>query len=194
MVGSERVYVFSVPDWRMPFAAVPQGAFCICYQSGLDSNGYGPYGFNTANAKELLCMLAEGAFYYDVISGEVVPAQTLGAVGFYIFNLSLSMEVEIVEYEKLRKKSILFQRYGKDVLSPISKPKVLEVFESGHLVIGESETDILEHIFIRNNYAPEAGASLILFGSKIRVKVKDFCDKFGVEYVVAESIDKLKAW
>ncbi|WP_225776137.1 hypothetical protein [Pseudomonas sp. Marseille-Q5115] len=104
------------------------------------------------------------------------------------------MEVEIVEYEKLRKKSILLQRYGKDVLPPVRKPKVLEVFESGHLVVGESEKDILGHIFIRNNYAPEAGASLILFGNKIRVRVKDLCDKFGVEYVVVESIDKLKAW
>lgn len=194
MVSSERVYEFPVPDWNMPFTVIPDGAFCICYQSGCDLNGYGPYGFNTPNADNLIAMLADEAFYYQAATAEVLPVQTLGAMGVYIFDLSLHMRLEIFDYCKLRKKLMLLERYGKGLPSMISKPKILKVLESGQLVVGNSEMDVLEHILIRNNYAPEAGPSLILFGEKVKCKIKDFCNRSGVEYFSVDSIDRLNSW
>lgn len=85
-------------------------------------------------------------------------------------------------------------RYGKALAIQSVKPKILEWFSSGKLDVERINEEFLEKIFVRNNYAPQAGETLIFFSKNERARIMEYCKELGISYYVAKSIDDMKSW
>ncbi|WP_263263971.1 hypothetical protein [Pseudomonas sp. RIT-PI-S] len=105
MVAKERVIEFPVPSWNIPFSIIPENAFCICYQSDVDGNGYGPYGFNTELAIALIAKRFKSVYRYSEENFQISPVENITAQGFYFSEISKALEFELSEYARNLKKN-----------------------------------------------------------------------------------------
>ena len=203
MVNNEKLIVFPVPNWnRIISSELDSIAYCICYQYGIDSNGFGPYGFNTEKAEKIISNTFPNLMFLEKDSKDFVSlkdTKTVQQFGIYLYGNSVKLESLKIElknyYIEKKKNEIKFKKS----LVPISLPT--EPLIMSLLNKDQAQNDTIKKLVNSNiglifchHYMPEAGLTLIMFERKILLELKKNATYYKVNFVELISIDEMKAW
>ena len=126
MINNEKLIVFPVPNWnRIISSELDSMAYCICYQYGIDSNGFGPYGFNTEKAEKIISTTFPNLMFLEKDNEGFISLKDTKIVqqfGIYLYGNSVKLESLKIElknyYIEKKKNEIKFKKS----LVPISLP------------------------------------------------------------------------
>nr|WP_033762173.1 hypothetical protein [Pantoea agglomerans] len=197
MVANERLIKIPVPNFNEIIEIKKDSeAFCLCYQFNVDDYGYGPYGFDTDKAKDLLKVLFSEIYYYDNQVRGFVKKTVLDSEGLYFFKRWEKLKSDLDSYKLTIKKNEILARKGVAVEVLNEKPELYDVYENGKLssrVLNDLSRLGCE-FFIVNNYMPQGGKCLIFTDSSCLNKVKSLAKDLEIKFDSFPSIDSLKAW
>ncbi|EFM17531.1 MULTISPECIES: hypothetical protein [unclassified Pantoea] len=197
MVANERLIKIPVPNFNEIIEIKKDSeAFCLCYQFNVDDYGYGPYGFDTDKAKDLLKVLFSEIYYYDNQVRGLVKKTVLDSEGLYFFKRWEKLKSDLDSYKLTIKKNEILARKGVAVEVLNEKPELYDVYENGKLssrVLNDLSRLGCE-FFIVNNYMPQGGKCLIFTDSSCLNKVKSLAKDLEIKFDSFPSIDSLKAW
>lgn len=197
MVANERLIKIPIPNFNEIIEIKKDSeAFCLCYQFNVDDYGYGPYGFDTDKAKDLLKVLFSEIYYYDNQVKGLVKKTVLDSEGLYFFKRWEKLKSDLNSYKLTIKKNEILARKGLAVEVLNEKPELYDVYENGKLssrVLNELSRQGCE-FFIVNNYMPQGGKCLIFTDSSCLDKVKSIAKDLEIQFDSFPSIDSLKAW
>ena len=203
MVNNEKLIVFPVPNWnRIISSELDSMAYCICYQYGIDSNGFGPYGFNTEKAEKIISTTFPNLMFLEKDNEGFISlkdTKTVQQFGIYLYGNSVKLESLKIElknyYIEKKKNEIKFKKS----LVPISLPT--EPLIMSLLNKDQAQNDTIKKLVNSNiglifchHYMPEAGLTLIMFEKKILLELKKNATHNKVNFVELSSIDEMKAW
>ena len=196
MVANERLIKIPVPNFNEIIEIKKDSeAFCLCYQFNVDDYGYGPYGFDTDKAKDLLKVLFSEIYYYDNQVRGLVKKTVLDSEGLYFFKRWEKLKSDLDSYKLTIKKNEILARKGVAVEVLNEKPELYDVYENGKLssrVLNDLSRLGCE-FFIVNNYMPQGGKCLIFTDSSCLNKVKSLAKDLEIKFDSFPSIDSLKA-
>ena len=197
MVANERLIKIPVPNFNEIIEIKKDSeAFCLCYQFNVDDYGYGPYGFDTDKAKDLLKVLFSEIYYYDNQVRGLVKKTVLDSEGLYFYKRWEKLKSDLDSYKLTIKKNEILARKGVAVEVLNEKPELYDVYENGKLssrVLNDLSRLGCE-FFIVNNYMPQGGKCLIFTDSSCLNKVKSLAKDLEIKFDSFPSIDSLKAW
>jgi len=197
MVANERLIKIPIPNFNEIIEIKKDSeAFCLCYQFNVDDYGYGPYGFDTDKAKDLLKVLFSEIYYYDNQVRGLVKKTVLDSEGLYFFKRWEKLKSDLDSYKLTIKKNEILARKGVAVEVLNEKPELYDVYENGKLssrVLNDLSRLGCE-FFIVNNYMPQGGKCLIFTDSSCLNKVKSLAKDLEIKFDSFPSIDSLKAW
>lgn len=203
MVNNEKLIVFPVPNWnRIISSKLDSMAYCICYQYGIDSNGLGPYGFNTEKAEKIISNTFLNLMFLEKDNEGFISlkdTKTVQQFGIYLYGNSVKLESLKIElknyYIEKKKNEIKFKKS----LVPISLPT--EPLIMSLLNKDQAQNDTIKKLVNSNiglifchHYMPEAGLTLIMFERKILLELKKNATYYKVNFIELSSIDEMKAW
>lgn len=203
MVNNEKLIVFPVPKWnRIISSKLDSMAYCICYQYGIDSNGFGPYGFNTEKAEKIISNTFPNLMFLEKDNEGFISlkdTKTVQQFGIYLYGNSVKLESLKIElknyYIEKKKNEIKFKKS----LVPISLPT--EPLIMSLLNKDQAQNDTIKKLVNSNiglifchHYMPEAGLTLIMFERKILLELKKNATYYKVNFIELSSIDEMKAW
>lgn len=202
MVKKEKLIKFPVPDWnRMINSDLDSIAYCVCYQYNIDSNGFGPYGFNTDNAEKIIKKSFSNLMYLENNNDRFLLkyVENIQQSGIYLYGEKENLDLvyaELIKYYLEKKKNEIKLKKLLPQTSLPSKPLLLNLIDNDKYK-SEVITKMLYSgckIIICHHYMPEAWQTLILFDQDILSKLKKYTSYYRVQFVEVSSIDKLKAW
>jgi len=197
MVANERLIKIPVPNFNEIIEIKKDSeAFCLCYQFNIDDYGYGPYGFDTDKAKDLLKVLFSEIYYYDNQVRGLVKKTVLDSEGLYFYKRWEKLKSDLDSYKLTIKKNEILARKGVAVEVLNEKPELYDVYENGKLssrVLNDLSRLGCE-FFIVNNYMPQGGKCLIFTDSSCLNKVKSLAKYLEIKFDSFPSIDSLRAW
>ncbi|MCD2359040.1 hypothetical protein LQK91_21850 [Pantoea sp. MHSD4] len=197
MVANERLIKIPVPNFNEIIEIKKDSeAFCLCYQFNVDDYGYGPYGFDTDKAKDLLKVLFSEIYYYDNQVRGLVKKTVLDSEGLYFYKRWEKLKSDLDSYKLTIKKNEILARKGVAVEVLNEKPELYDVYENGKLssrVLNDLSRLGCE-FFIVNNYMPQGGKCLIFTDSSCLNKVKSLAKDLEIKFDSFPSIDSLRAW
>jgi hypothetical protein len=112
--------------------------YCVCYQHDVNEYGYGPYGFRSEAARNLLSHVFEPLIYWDDSRRKMFDVRMPNGGGLYFYKhqpFLEQLENEVSNYQKAIKLQSLRDRYGKlSAGAPVSKkPLVYDAYEGGKI-------------------------------------------------------------
>ena len=203
MINNEKLIVFPVPNWnRIISSELDSMAYCICYQYGIDSNGYGPYGFNTEKAEKIISNTFPNLMFLEKDNEGFISLKDTKIVqqfGIYLYGNSVKLELLKIElknyYIEKKKNEIKFKKSMVPISLP-TEPLIMSLLNKD-----QAQNDTIKKLVNSNiglifchNYMPEAGLTLIMFERKILLELKKNATYYKVNFVELISIDEMKAW
>ena len=203
MINNEKLIVFPVPNWnRIISSELDSMAYCICYQYGIDSNGYGPYGFNTEKAEKIISNTFPNLMFLEKDNEGFISLKDTKIVqqfGIYLYGNSVKLELLKIElknyYIEKKKNEIKFKKSMVPISLP-TEPLIMSLLNKD-----QAQNDTIKKLVNSNiglifchNYMPEAGLTLIMFERKILLELKKNATYYKVNFVELSSIDEMKAW
>ena len=203
MVNNEKLIIFPVPNWnRIINSDLDSMAYCICYQYNIDSNGFGPYGFNTEKAEKIISNTFPNLMFLEKDSKDFVSLKDTKIIqqfGIYLYGNSAKLESLKIElknyYIEKKKNEIKFKKSLIPIFLPI-EPLIMSLVnkdQTQSYTIKKLVNSNIGLIFC-HHYMPEAGLTLIMFEKKILLELKKNATHNKVNFVELSSIDEMKAW
>ncbi|MFL0170876.1 hypothetical protein [Tenacibaculum maritimum] len=198
MNQAEKIFKYPIPNYIDYFddsEDLSITPYAVSYQYSIDNNGIGPYGFNTIKAKKLTDILFSniklwnGAIFKEGL-------QSMFGVSFYYDNSFIEeQEIELKKYFSLKKKNLLFERFGKPT-TPLNTPFIFDLIQEKKFNSKKINKllDINPNFFLNVKYSPEGGQTMLFFNEEIWSKIKEFCVENEINYSELNSIDNLKSW
>lgn len=201
MVSVERMYIFPLPSWNNPIIGGGIGKLrCLCCQFDIDEHGYGPYGFSTERAREIIREVFGRLHYWDPITKDLTAKDIPTKSGVYFYRNTDFIDTNQGELKKnklVQKKNALLEKRGMQTLPIGELPILLKLYDKDEQVSGKTLDSILQKcdtLFIRHFYSPEAGEVLILFNDHIINYVEATAKQRGVELQHIDTINMLQPW
>lgn len=203
MINNEKLIVFPVPNWnRIISSELDSIAYCICYQYGIDSNGFGPYGFNTEKAEKIISNTFPNLMFLEKDNEGFISLKDTKIVqhfGIYLYGNSVKLEslkIELKNYYIEKKKNEIKFKKSLVPKSLPTEPLIMSLLNKD-----QSQNDTIKKLVNSNiglifchHYMPEAGLTLILFERKILLELKKNATYYKVNFIELSSIDEMKAW
>lgn len=203
MVNNEKLIVFPVPNWnRIISSELDSMAYCICYQYGIDSNGFGPYGFNTEKAEKIISTTFPNLMFLEKDNEGFISLKDTKIVqqfGIYLYGNSVKLEslkIELKNYYIEKKKNEIKFKKSMVPISLPTEPLIMSLLNKD-----QAQNDTIKKLVNSNiglifchHYMPEAGLTLIMFERKILLELKKNATYYKVNFVELISIDEMKAW
>lgn len=196
MVKNERIIKFPVPDWKRLFSKeFDKITTCFCYQYDIDENFYGPYGFDSSIAKEIINDFISEFLFYDVIERKLINVKNVYRNGLYVSSDGNPLGNEIESYSMAVKKNELRKRKGLNE-AEVKKPILLSMDSECKIPDKVIFHLINNHIpfLIVNGYMPEAGKSIMIFSDEVVKRFFDIVRKYNVDICEVDNIDLMKSW
>lgn len=197
MVKNERVIKFPVPDWKRLFSKeFDKLTTCFCYQYDIDESFYGPYGFHSSIAKNIINDFKCDFVFYNVIERKLINVNNIHRNGLYISSDRNPIGNEIEIYSMAVQKNDLRKRRRLNEIEVEKKPLLLSVDSeckiSNEVIVHLINNDI--PFFIVNDYMPEAGKSIMIFSEEVVKRFLDVVRKYNVDICAVDNIDLMKSW
>lgn len=203
MINNEKLIVFPVPNWnRIISSELDSMAYCICYQYGIDSNGFGPYGFNTEKAEKIISTTFPNLMFLEKDNEGFISLKDTKIVqqfGIYLYGNSVKLEslkIELKNYYIEKKKNEIKFKKSMVPISLPTEPLIMSLLNKD-----QAQNDTIKKLVNSNiglifchHYMPEAGLTLIMFERKILLELKKNATYYKVNFVELSSIDEIKAW
>ena len=203
MINNEKLIVFPVPNWnRIISSELDSIAYCICYQYGIDSNGFGPYGFNTEKAEKIISTTFPNLMFLEKDNEGFISLKDTKIVqqfGIYLYGNSVKLEslkIELKNYYIEKKKNEIKFKKSLVPKSLPTEPLIMSLLNKD-----QAQNDTIKKLVNSNiglifchHYMPEAGLTLIMFERKILLELKKNATYYKVNFVELSSIDEMKAW
>lgn len=203
MINNEKLIVFPVPNWnRIISSELDSMAYCICYQYGIDSNGFGPYGFNTEKAEKIISTTFPNLMFLEKDNEGFISlkdTKTVQQFGIYLYGNSVKLEslkIELKNYYIEKKKNEIKFKKSMVPISLPTEPLIMSLLNKD-----QAQNDTIKKLVNSNiglifchHYMPEAGLTLIMFERKILLELKKNATYYKVNFVELSSIDEMKAW
>lgn len=203
MINNEKLIVFPVPNWnRIISSELDSIAYCICYQYGIDSNGFGPYGFNTEKAEKIISNTFPNLMFLEKDNEGFISLKDTKIVqhfGIYLYGNSVKLEslkIELKNYYIEKKKNEIKFKKSLVPKSLPTEPLIMSLLNKD-----QAQNDTIKKLVNSNiglifchHYMPEAGLTLIMFERKILLELKKNATYYKVNFVELSSIDEMKAW
>lgn len=203
MINNEKLIVFPVPNWnRIISSELDSMAYCICYQYGIDSNGFGPYGFNTEKAEKIISTTFPNLMFLEKDNEGFISLKDTKIVqqfGIYLYGNSVKLEslkIELKNYYIEKKKNEIKFKKSMVPISLPTEPLIMSLLNKD-----QAQNDTIKKLVNSNiglifchHYMPEAGLTLIMFERKILLELKKNATYYKVNFVELSSIDEMKAW
>ena len=203
MINNEKLIVFPVPNWnRIISSELDSMAYCICYQYGIDSNGFGPYGFNTEKAEKIISTTFPNLMFLEKDNEGFISLKDTKIVqqfGIYLYGNSVKLEslkIELKNYYIEKKKNEIKFKKSMVPISLPTEPLIMSLLNKD-----QAQNDTIKKLVNSNiglifchHYMPEAGLTLIMFEKKILLELKKNATHNKVNFVELSSIDEMKAW
>ena len=203
MINNEKLIVFPVPNWnRIISSELDSMAYCICYQYGIDSNGFGPYGFNTEKAEKIISTTFPNLMFLEKDNEGFISLKDTKIVqqfGIYLYGNSVKLEslkIELKNYYIEKKKNEIKFKKSMVPISLPTEPLIMSLLNKD-----QTQNDTIKKLVNSNiglifchHYMPEAGLTLIMFEKKILLELKKNATHNKVNFVELSSIDEMKAW
>ncbi|OTP82482.1 hypothetical protein [Gilliamella apicola] len=203
MINNEKLIVFPVPNWnRIISSELDSMAYCICYQYGIDSNGFGPYGFNTEKAEKIISTTFPNLMFLEKDNEGFISLKDTKIVqqfGIYLYGNSVKLEslkIELKNYYIEKKKNEIKFKKSMVPISLPTEPLIMSLLNKH-----QTQNDTIKKLVNSNiglifchHYMPEAGLTLIMFERKILLELKKNATYYKVNFVELSSIDEIKAW
>ena len=203
MINNEKLIVFPVPNWnRIISSELDSMAYCICYQYGIDSNGFGPYGFNTEKAEKIISTTFPNLMFLEKDNEGFISlkdTKTVQQFGIYLYGNSVKLEslkIELKNYYIEKKKNEIKFKKSMVPISLPTEPLIMSLLNKD-----QTQNDTIKKLVNSNiglifchHYMPEAGLTLIMFERKILLELKKNATYYKVNFVELSSIDEIKAW
>lgn len=203
MINNEKLIVFPVPNWnRIISSELDSMAYCICYQYGIDSNGFGPYGFNTEKAEKIISTTFPNLMFLEKDNEGFISlkdTKIVQQVGIYLYGNSVKLEslkIELKNYYIEKKKNEIKFKKSMVPISLPTEPLIMSLLNKD-----QTQNDAIKKLVNSNiglifchHYMPEAGLTLIMFERKILLELKKNATYYKVNFVELSSIDEIKAW
>ncbi|CAA0223465.1 hypothetical protein [Tenacibaculum maritimum] len=198
MNQAEKIFKYPIPNYIDYFddsEGLSITPYAVSYQYSIDNNGIGPYGFNTIKAKKLTDILFSNIKLWN---GTIFKEglQSMFGVSFYYDNSFIEeQEIELKKYFSLKKKNLLFERFGKPT-TPLNTPFIFDLIQEKKFNSKKINKllDINPNFFLNVKYSPEGGQTMLFFNEEIWSKIKEFCVENEINYSELNSIDNLKSW
>lgn len=175
--------------------------YCICYQYDVNEHGYGPYGFRTNSAKNLLGQVFGPLSYWDDTRKKMLDTAAPDGGGLYFFKGQSQiekLEEEIVNQQRAEALQTLKKKYGKS--SPTeqttNQPLLYHPYEDEKIRATVIETLLKsswEFFFIYRDLNL-GGQTLVFFSPLARKKIRDHSEQNNIHYIAVSSADELKDW
>lgn len=200
-ISDERIFIFPLPSWNNPIKGeITAGKpYCLCYQYNVDVNGYGPYGFCTQNAQEIIKDIFGLLYYWRVDKSELVFRDMPTEAGIYFYgdpSYIERLQGQVNKYRSMQRKNEMLERKGIPT-SPLPPLPLLFTLSDSFFFDGVSLDRLVREsnkFFIRHFYTPEAGEVLILFDDDILDRIKIVTDHRQIDLLEVDSINKLNSW
>lgn len=203
MINNEKLIVFPVPNWnRIISSELDSIAYCICYQYGIDSNGFGPYGFNTEKAEKIISNTFPNLMFLEKGNEGFISLKDTKIVqhfGIYLYGNSVKLEslkIELKNYYIEKKKNEIKFKKSLVPKSLPTEPLIMSLLNKD-----QAQNDTIKKLVNSNiglifchHYMPEAGLTLIMFERKILLELKKNATYYKVNFIELSSIDEMKAW
>lgn len=203
MINNEKLIVFPVPNWnRIISSELDSMAYCMCYQYGIDSNGFGPYGFNTEKAEKIISNTFPNLMFLEKDNEGFISLKDTKIVqhfGIYLYGNSVKLEslkIELKNYYIEKKKNEIKFKKSLVPKSLPTEPLIMSLLNKD-----QAQNDTIKKLVNSNiglifchHYMPEAGLTLIMFERKILLELKKNATYYKVNFVELSSIDEIKAW
>lgn len=203
MINNEKLIVFPVPNWnRIISSELDSMAYCICYQYGIDSNGFGPYGFNTEKAEKIISTTFPNLMFLEKDNEGFISLKDTKIVqqfGIHLYGNSVKLEslkIELKNYYIEKKKNEIKFKKSMVPISLPTEPLIMSLLNKD-----QTQNDTIKKLVNSNiglifchHYMPEAGLTLIMFERKILLELKKNATYCKVNFVELSSIDEIKAW
>ncbi|WP_268800688.1 hypothetical protein [Pseudomonas huanghezhanensis] len=180
--------------------ALPEG-YCVCYQYDVNSDGYGPYGFETDTAKTLLSKIFEPLVYWNNIREKLIDATIPQGSGLFFNKDQLyvkELEHELSSYQQAEAIRNLRQKYGKDadekrthampLLQSISKDGKAPRSLISNLIANKCA------FFLGDLEINTGGLQLTFFDIAAKERIKHHAKSMRIDYCVLKSKQELKVW
>ena len=203
MINNEKLIIFPIPNWnRIISSDLDLMAYCICYQYNIDSNGFGPYGFNTEKAEKIISNTFPNLMFLEKDSEGFVSLKDTKIIqqfGIYLYGNSAKLESLKIElknyYIEKKKNEIKFKKSLIPISLPI-EPLIMSLVnkdQTQSYTIKKLVNSNIGLIFC-HHYMPEAGLTLIMFEKKTLLELIKNATHYKVNFVELSSIDEMKAW
>lgn len=193
MIKNERIIKLPYPDWIELIPKKFKSSFsCLCYQSNVDKNGYGPYGFDTNNSEMLLREVFDRISIWDkdkksfVHQGEINHCK-----GIFMYDSGIDHANEI-------SKEIIQLKISNTKENIKRKKLNLPFKENTSLLKFIKENISIENFIEKKISFAVTGVSsnnyLVTMDDNIFKKIEDVSKKYGIEFITINSENDLKPW
>ncbi|HCC0890840.1 TPA: hypothetical protein M4K80_004457 [Salmonella enterica] len=198
---SEKLIKFPVSEWMTKSNnfknSLPLSAYCICYQYDINENGYGPYGFSTIKAKELLSFLFTNLMFYNKEEKNLTVCSIPGKRGVYFYGDSSNrINKQMQEYKKMILKNELRVNKGLTEETYSEIPDLSKLYNEHEIEVSIINKIIDEgyDLFFNCFFTPIAGQSLIVFDDNVWSRATEYCENNEIFFQVTDLTDNLKEW
>ncbi|WP_268800689.1 hypothetical protein [Pseudomonas huanghezhanensis] len=175
--------------------------YCVCYQHDVNEYGYGPYGFRSEAAKNLISNVFEQMEFWCEHRGKMFNSRIPNGAGVYFYQDQLyvtKLENDLAKHQRKVALHALRDRYGRSSPneSACEKPLLLSVYENGKIRVDAISVLIKEDcaFFLIYHDLNLGGDVFIFFDPSIRDKIKNYSKHNHINYAVVDSIDMLNDW
>lgn len=198
----ERVLRFPLPKWNNPLCGdliVARNPYCVCYQYSVDPEGYGPYGFGTQRAREIIRAVFGDLQFWSVNAMDLIRRDLPTESGVYFYDdppFIEKLRSQLSAYRLGQTKKTILEKRGQTIDS-LSSPPALVTLCTEKGLDGLAMSHLLREsscLFIRHFYSPEAGDTLILFDEGPFNRLKAAAAHLAVEVSEADAIENMKPW
>jgi hypothetical protein len=193
MVKNERIFKFPYPDW---INLIPQKLkykfTCLCYQSNFDIHGYGPYGFDTNNSKQILNEVFDEISIWDNDKISYVNQTKINHYkGIFLYGNGIDYSNEISK--KITQLKILNKKENLQLKKLNHPPK-----ENNSIEKFIKENNSIKNLIKEKISFAVTGVStenyLVTMDENISSKVEEVSKKYGVEFISINAESDLKPW
>ena len=175
MLTNEKLIIFPIPNWnRIISSDLDSMAYCVCYQYDIDSNDFGPYGFNTEKAEKIISNTFPNLMFLKKDNNDFISLQNTEVIrqfGIYLYGNPAKLELLNIELKKYyiekKKNEIKFKKSLISTSSP-REPLVMSLLHSDQTQSYTIRKLVNSNIglILCHHYMPEAGLTLIMFEKK----------------------------
>jgi hypothetical protein len=182
---------------------VPAGTYgyCICYQYDVNEHGYGPYGFRTNLAKNLLSQAFGPLSYWDDTRKKMLDTEVPDGCGLYFFkgqSRVKKLEEEVLNHQRAGALQTLRKKYGKSASTEptTNQPLLYHTYEDEKIraTVIERLLNSGYEFFFTYRDLNLGGETLVFFSPLARKKIKDHSKRNNINYIALSSADELKDW